>query len=120
MDIRSKVKSAASRFFFVTDFFVTKVFFVADFFFVTQRSFVTDTIVPVPIPCVPSFLWKPACFSFDRRCGRGVRRRRRMGFGVVGNHWWQGQNAFSEKQIGELLRLVGQGTGADEWAGVCF
>jgi len=26
-----------------------------------------------------------------------------MGFGVADNHWWQGQNAFSEKQIGELL-----------------
>jgi hypothetical protein len=30
-----------------------------------------------------------------------------MGFGVAGNYWWQGQNAFSEKQIGELL---------DSWA----
>ena len=44
----------------------------------------------------------------------------RVGLGVAGNYWWQGQNAFSEKQIGELLRFVGQGTGADEWAGVCF
>jgi hypothetical protein len=44
----------------------------------------------------------------------------RMGFGVAGNYWWQGQNAFSEKQIGELLRFVGQGTGADEWAGFSF
>jgi hypothetical protein len=43
-----------------------------------------------------------------------------MGFGVACNYWWQGQNAFSEKQIGELLRFVGQGTGADEWAGFCF
>jgi hypothetical protein len=42
-----------------------------------------------------------------------------MGFGFAGNYWWQGQNAFSEKQIGELLRFVGQGTGADEWAGFC-
>jgi hypothetical protein len=51
----------------------------------------------------------------------GVSERRcRMGFGVAGNYWWQGQNAFSEKQIGELLRFVGQGTGADEWAGFCF
>jgi hypothetical protein len=47
-------------------------------------------------------------------------RRCRMGFGVAGNYWWQGQNAFSEKQIGELLTFVGQGTGADEWAGFCF
>jgi hypothetical protein len=47
-------------------------------------------------------------------------RRYRMGIGVACNYWWQGQNAFSEKQIGELLRFVGQGTGADEWAGVCF
>jgi hypothetical protein len=47
-------------------------------------------------------------------------RRCRMGFGVAGNYWWQGQNAFSEKQIGELLRFVGQGTGADEWAGFWF
>ena len=55
MDSKSKVKSAASRFFFVTDFFaVTRLFFVMRFFFVT------GTIVPVPIPCVPSFLWKPA------------------------------------------------------------
>jgi hypothetical protein len=36
-------------------------------------------------------------FSFARRYGRGVRRRCRMGFGVAGNYWWQGQNAFSEK-----------------------
>jgi hypothetical protein len=51
----------------------------------------------------------------------GVSERRcRVGFGVAGNYWWQGQNAFSEKQIGELLRFVGQGTGADEWAGFCF
>jgi hypothetical protein len=34
-------------------------------------------------------------------------RRCRMGFGVAGNYWWQGQNGFSEKQIGELL---------DSWA----
>jgi hypothetical protein len=34
----------------------------------------------------------------------GVSERRcRMGFGVAGNYWWQGQNAFSEKQIGRLL-----------------
>jgi hypothetical protein len=51
----------------------------------------------------------------------GVSERRcRMGVGVAGNYWWQGQNAFSEKQIGELLRFVGQGTGADEWAGFIF
>jgi hypothetical protein len=40
-----------------------------------------------------------------------------MGFGAAGNYWWQGQDAFSENQIGELLRFVGRGTGADEWAG---
>jgi hypothetical protein len=51
----------------------------------------------------------------------GVSERRcRMGFGVAGNYWRQGQNAFSDKQIGELLRFVAQGTGADEWAGFCF
>ena len=67
MDSKSKVKSAASRFFFVTDFFaVTRLFFVMRFlcaeklFFVARFFFVTGTIVPVPIPCVPSFLWKPA------------------------------------------------------------
>jgi hypothetical protein len=31
----------------------------------------------------------------------------RMGVSVACNYWWQGQNAFSEKQIGELL---------DSWA----
>jgi hypothetical protein len=30
-----------------------------------------------------------------------------MGFGVARNYWWQGQNVFSEKLIGELL---------DSWA----
>jgi hypothetical protein len=32
-----------------------------------------------------------------------------MGFGDAGNYWWQGQNAFSEKQIGELLRSWAKG-----------
>jgi len=32
-----------------------------------------------------------------------------MGFGVAGNYWWQGQNAFREKQIGELLGLWAKG-----------
>jgi len=26
-----------------------------------------------------------------------------MGFGVARNYWWQGQNAFSEEYIKELL-----------------
>jgi hypothetical protein len=62
MDSRSKVKSAASRLFFVTDFSLTKVFGVTRFFgaeklFIVARFFfVTGTIVPVPIPCVPNFL----------------------------------------------------------------
>jgi hypothetical protein len=70
MDSKSRVKSAASRFFFVTNFFasnfsvmsfsVTKLF--VTFFFVAKVFFVADTIVPIPIPCVPSFLWKLACF----------------------------------------------------------
>ena len=67
MDSSSKAKSAASRFFFVTDFpavtrflFVTRFFCADKLFFVARFFFVTGTIVPIPIPCVPSFLWKPA------------------------------------------------------------
>jgi hypothetical protein len=96
-DSRSKVKSEASRFFFVTEFFAAKKFgFVARFFFATKGFFVTGTIVPIPIPCAGLPL-EAGLFSFARRYGRGVRRRCRMGFGVAGNYWWQGQNAFSEK-----------------------
>ena len=59
---KSKVKSAASRFFFVTDFSVTEVFCVTRFFcaeelfFVARFFFVTGTIVPIPIHvCRASF-----------------------------------------------------------------
>ena len=96
-DSKSKLKSEASRFFLVTRFFaVTKFFFAARFFFATEGFFVTGTIVPIPIPCSGLPL-EAGLFSFARRYGRGVRRRCRMGFGVAGNYWWQGQNAFSEK-----------------------
>ena len=91
MDSKSKVKSAANRFFFVTDFFaVTRFLFVTRFFCaeklfsVARFFFVTGTIVPIPIPCVPSFLWKPACFLFARRCGRGVRTQMQNGGGCRG------------------------------------
>src|ERR1700730_5286451 len=104
MDSKSKVKSAANRFFFVTDFFaVTRFLFVTRFFcaekllFVARFFFVTGTIVPVPIPCVPSFLWKPTCFCLLGGVEGVSERRCRMGVGVAGNYWWQGQNAFSEK-----------------------
>jgi hypothetical protein len=47
-----------------------------------------------------------------------------MGFGVGGNYWWQGQNAFSEKQIGELLDSWAKGqarTSGQVFVGVsCF
>src|ERR1700738_374992 len=46
MDSRNKVRSEASKFFFVTRFF-----FVTEFFVVTKFFFVTGTIVPIPIPC---------------------------------------------------------------------
>jgi hypothetical protein len=96
-DSRSKVKSEASRFLFVTEFFaVTQFFFVMTFFVVAKSFFVTGTIVPIPIPCSGLPL-EADLFSVARRYGRGVRRRCRMGFGVAGNYWWQGQNAFSEK-----------------------
>ena len=54
MDSRNKVRSEASKFFFVTRFF-----FVTEFFVVTKFFFVTGTIVPIPIPCT-GLLWKPA------------------------------------------------------------
>ena len=108
MDSRYKAASVAIKFFFVTNFVVTSLF-VTEFFVVTKLFFVIGTIVPIPIPCVPDFLWKPAFCSvwFARRCRGGVRCRCRMGFGVVRNYWWRGQNGFSEKQIGESL---------DSWA----
>jgi hypothetical protein len=87
-------------------FFVMRFFFAERLFFVARFFCVTGTMVPIPIPCVPIFLCKPACFLFARRYGRGVRRRCRMGYAVARNYWWQGQNALSEKQIGELLRFV--------------
>jgi len=67
-DNRSKVKSEASRFFFVRqlffvklNFFVTRLFFdVRKLFFVARFFFVTGTIAPIPIACVPIFLWKAA------------------------------------------------------------
>jgi len=50
MDSRSKVTSAASRFGFATDFFVTRFFCTEKLFFVARFFFVTGTIVPVPVP----------------------------------------------------------------------
>jgi hypothetical protein len=72
-DNRNKVASDASR-----------------FLFVAKVVFVTGTIVPIPIPCVPVFLWKPACFFLFGLLGGaegGVRRRCRMGIGAVRNYW---------------------------------
>src|SRR6202163_3333615 len=104
IDSRNKAASEAIRF-----FFVAKFFFVAEFFVVTKFFFVTGTIVPVPIPCagLPLEAGLFCAAWFARRCRRGVRCRCRMGFGIVRNYWWRGQNAFSGKYIGELL---------DSWA----
>ena len=52
-DNRNKVASDATRFLFVANFFASN-------FVVAKVFFVTGTIVPIPIPCVPVFLWKPA------------------------------------------------------------
>jgi hypothetical protein len=57
---------------------------------VAKLFFVIGTIVPIPIPCVPVFLWKPACFFLFGLLGGaegGVRRRCRMGVGAVRNYW---------------------------------
>src|SRR5580693_7713981 len=70
-DNRNKVASEAIRFFFATNLFATEfsfattfisvtTFFASEFFVVAKVFFVTGTIVPIPIPCVPVFLWKPA------------------------------------------------------------
>lgn len=103
MESKSKVK-AASRLFFVTDFFavarflfVTRFFGAEKLFFVARSSFVTGTIVPVPIPvCRASFGSWPVFLLLGGV--EGVSERScRMGVGAAGNYWWLGQNAFSEK-----------------------
>ena len=95
-DSRNKVVSEASRFFFVTEFFaVTRCFAVA-------KVFVTGTIIPIPVACADLPL-EAGLFCLLGGTEGGFRRRCRMGFGVVSNYWWQGQNAFSEKYIGGLL-----------------
>ena len=107
MESRNKVMSKATKFFFVTKcFLVTNFFVVAEFFVVTKFFFVTGTIVPIPIPCAGLRLEAGLICLLGGTEG-GVRCRCRMGFGIVGNYWWRGQNAFSEKWIGELLGCVG-------------
>ena len=106
MDSRNKVASEASRLFFVLNFFAMK-FLVSEVRVATKVFFVVATIVPVPIPCTGHPLEAGLILCSLGGTEGGFRRRCRMEFGVVGNYWWQGQNAFSEKLIGELLRFVG-------------
>jgi hypothetical protein len=77
MDSRNKAQSEASRF-----FLVTKGFFLA------------GTMVRHPISCAGLPLEAGLFCLLGGTEGR-VRRRCRMGFGVVSNYWSRGQNAFS-------------------------
>jgi hypothetical protein len=95
-----------TQLFFVTLVcFVTELFLARQLFFVAKVFFVTGTIVPIPFPCAGLPLEAGLIVLLGGTEG-GSERRCRMGFGVVRNYWWQGQNAFSEKVIGELLRFV--------------
>jgi hypothetical protein len=100
-DSRNKAASETSRFFFEAPFFVIEFFAVAKVFFCEWHDSPHSDPVCVGLP------WEAGLICLLGDSEGGFRSKCKMGFGVVRNYWWRGQNAFSEKWIGELLRFVG-------------